>query len=177
MDGAAGSLLLSQQEIERRVAEMGRQISSDFAGRTVTIIGILKGSFIFVADLIRRLDRSLRAEVDFISVASYGNSTSSAGVVQMGKDIEIPVAGKDVLLVEDIIDTGLTLTYVHGLMIERGARSVRVAALLEKAETRKYAGVVDYVGFKIPNRFVVGYGLDYAQLYRNLPEIRILDDV
>jgi hypoxanthine phosphoribosyltransferase len=175
MKAAANSTLLSHQQIQNRVAEMGRQISDDYRGRAISVIGILKGSFIFVADLIRQIDPTIPVEVDFIGVSSYGNSTSSSGVVRVVQDIEIAIADKDVLLVEDIIDSGRTLTRVMELLNGRGARSVRVAALLEKPEPQ-YSGELHYIGFRIPNSFVVGYGLDYAGRYRNLPEIRVLDE-
>jgi hypoxanthine phosphoribosyltransferase len=174
---ADGSILLTRQQIEDRIAGLGLQISSDYQGRSLAVIGILKGSFIFVADLIRQIHPAIPVEVDFIGVSSYGESTSSSGNIQITKDIDIPVEGKDVIIVEDIVDTGLTLTHVHRIVAERGARSIRVAALLEKPESREYEGVVDYVGFQIPSRFVVGYGLDHAQRYRNLSEIRVLDEI
>ena len=173
----SNSVLLSPEEIANRVAEMGRQISKEYAGSAVTVIGILKGSFIFVADLIRRIDTGIPVEVDFISVGSYGDSVSSSGKVHIKKDIEVSVEGKNVILVEDIVDTGLTLTAVHDLLARRGAGSIRIATLLEKPESRQYTGHLDYVGFQIPSRFVVGYGLDFAQQYRNLPDIRILDAI
>ena len=176
MKAAAHSVLLSEAQIQDRIAEMGRQISSDYAGGALTIVGILKGSFIFVADLIRRIAPSIPVEVDFISVASYGRSTTSSGTVRLVKDIEVEIEGKDVLIVEDIVDSGRTLTYVTPLLAGRGARSVRIAALLEKPENRGYSGELHYVGFQIPNAFVVGYGLDYAERYRNLPDIRVLDE-
>jgi hypoxanthine phosphoribosyltransferase len=177
MKAAGSSVLLSHEKIQSRVAEMGSQISQDYRGRSLTVIGILKGSFIFVADLVRQIDPSIPVEVDFMSVSSYGDGTSSSGKIRVLKDVDVIIQNRDILLVEDIVDTGLTLTHVHSIVTARQARSVRVAALLEKPESRKYEGVVDYVGFQIPNRFVVGYGLDHAQHYRNLSDIRVLDAI
>jgi hypoxanthine phosphoribosyltransferase len=171
------TLLLSEEQIRRRVAEMGRQISEDYAGRAVTVIGILKGSFIFVADLVRQIVPEIPLEVDFISVSSYGASTTSSGTVHITRDIEIDIADKDVILIEDIVDTGLTLTHVHKVLSQRKPRSVRIATLLEKPASRKYEGTVHYVGFQIPSRFVIGYGLDHSQNHRNLPEIHSLDEI
>jgi hypoxanthine phosphoribosyltransferase len=141
----------------------------------LTVVGILKGSFIFIADLIRQIDAAIPLEVEFMTVSSYGDGTQSSGQLHISKDLETPLQGKDVLLVEDIIDTGLTATGVRDLLAFRGARTLRVAALIEKASARKHSLTLDYVGFRIPDRFVVGYGLDHAQHYRNLKEIRSLD--
>ena len=176
MRAATKSVLISQQQIQNRVAEMGREISRDYTGKALTVIGVLKGSFMFVADLIRQIDPAIPVEVDFISASSYGNSTLSSGEVRIVKDIGIRIEGKDVLLIEDIVDSGRTLSQVKTNLAGRGARSVRIAALLEKPESRKYSGDLHYVGFRIPNHFVVGYGLDYAERYRNLSEIRVLDE-
>jgi hypoxanthine phosphoribosyltransferase len=177
MKTALGTVLITQNEIQSRIAEMGRQISKDYAGRSVTLIGILKGSFIFLADLIRAISPEVPVEVDFMSVSSYGDATTTSGTVHIEKDLGIPVNGKDVIIVEDIVDTGLTLLHVHNILSGRGARSLRVAALLEKPGNSKYEGALDYIGFKIPNKFVVGFGLDYAQQYRNLPDVRVLDEI
>jgi hypoxanthine phosphoribosyltransferase len=172
-----GRVLLSAEDIRRRVAELGRQISSDYAGRPLAVVGILKGSFVFVADLIRQFDPDMALEVDFMLVSSYGKSTSSTGTARVVTDIELPVAGKNVLLVEDIVDTGLTLQRVYEIMESRSARSLRVAALLEKPGRSTFKGSLDYVGFQIPDRFVVGYGLDHAECYRHLPDIRTLHEI
>ena len=177
MKTGAGAVLVSRPDIQRRITELGGQISSDYAGRALTVIGILKGSFIFVADLVRQISPEIPVEVDFMSVSSYGNSTSSSGTVRVEYDAEVEIAGRDVIIVEDIVDTGLTLLHVHNILSERGANSLKVATLLEKPGQRKYDRQLDYVGFQITNEFVVGYGLDYAQRYRNLPEIRILDEI
>src|SRR5438477_1692429 len=176
MKTALGTVLITEEEIRRRIQEIGQQISKDYAGGTVTLVGILKGSFVFLADLIRAISPEILVEVDFISVSSYGDSTTTSGTIHIEKDLGISVDGKDVIIVEDIVDTGLTLLHVYNILAARGARSLRVATLLEKPGKSKYDRPLDYVGFQIPNKFVVGFGLDYAQLYRNLPEIRILDE-
>jgi hypoxanthine phosphoribosyltransferase len=177
MEAALGTVLISETDIRRRIAELGQQITKDFAGRTVTMVGILKGSFVFLADLMRAISSELPVEVDFMSVSSYGDATTTSGTVHIEKDVSIPVEGKDIIIVEDIIDTGLTLLHVYNILSGRGARSLRVAALLEKPGKSAYDGPLEYIGFKIPNKFVVGFGLDYAQRYRNLPEIRVLDEI
>ena len=177
MQAGLGTILISEDQIRRRIAEMGQQISKDYAGRTVTFVGILKGSFIFLADMIRAVSPEIPIEVDFMSVSSYGDATTTSGTIHIEKDLGIPIEGKDVIIVEDIVDTGLTLLHVFNILSARGARSLRVAALLEKPGNSKYDGPLDYIGFQIPNKFVVGFGLDYAQKFRNLSEIRVLDEV
>jgi len=177
MKAALGTILVTEEEIRHRVAELGRQISKDYAARTVTLVGILKGSFIFLADLIRVISPEIPVEVDFMAVSSYGDSTTTSGTIHIEKDLGISVNGKDVIIVEDVVDTGLTLLHVYNILSGRGARSLRVAALLEKPGKSKYDRELDYIGFKIPNKFVVGFGLDFAQRYRNLPDIRVLDEI
>ena len=177
MKTAMGTTLITQGEIHRRIAELGAQISKDYLGAEITFVGILKGSFVFLADLIRSISPDIPIEVDFMSVSSYGDSTTSSGTVYIEKDLGIPVSGRNIIIVEDIVDSGLTLLHVHNILSGRGARSLRVAALLEKPGNSKYDRPVDYIGFKIPNKFVVGFGLDYAQRYRNLPDIRVLDEI
>jgi hypoxanthine phosphoribosyltransferase len=172
---AAKSTLISESAIQQRVAEMAARISADYAGRSMTVVGILKGSFIFIADLIRHIDASIPVEVEFMAVSSYGDGTVSSGDVRIEQDINTSLTGKDVLLVEDIVDTGLTLAAVKDLLLSRNPKSVRIAALLEKEIDRRQPLGLDYVGFRIPDVFVVGYGLDHAQLYRNLREVHILD--
>jgi hypoxanthine phosphoribosyltransferase len=177
MTPAVGIALVSREAIDRRIAEMGRQISMDYANRSLTVIGILNGSFMFVADLIRQIDPAISLEVDFISVSSYGSGVTPAPST-ITRDLDQPVEGKDVLIAEDVLDTGATLRCVHALLAGRGARTIRVAALLEKPGRRRhYDHQVDYVGFQIPDRFVIGYGLDYAQRYRNLQSVHVLDGV
>jgi hypoxanthine phosphoribosyltransferase len=177
MSATTGAVLLWRDAIQKRVAEIGRDISRDYAGRSLTIIGILKGSFVFMADLVREIDAAIPVEVDFIAVSSYGDSTESSGTVQVEKDLEVSIEGKDVVLVEDIVDTGLTLFHVYNIVSGRGAASLRVATLLYKPGKSRYVRPLDYVGFEIANHFVVGYGLDYAQRYRNLPDICILNEI
>src|SRR6266567_5359751 len=176
MTTGLGTVLISEGEIRRRIAEIGRQISKDYAGRSLTLVGILKGSFMFLADVIRAISLETPVEVDFMSVSSYGDATTTSGTVHIEKDLGISIDGKDVIIVEDIVDTGLTLLHVYNILSARGARSLRVAALLEKPGNSKYDRPLEYIGFKIPNKFVVGFGLDYAQRLRNLPDIRVLDE-
>jgi len=172
-----GKVLVSKEEIRGRIIELGKQISHDYAGKTVTLVAILKGSFMFVADLMRHIDPEIPVEIDFMGVSSYGSGTISSGTIVIDKDAQVEILGRNVIIVEDIVDTGLTLTHVHRILKDRGARSIRTAALLEKPGNLKYDRKLDYVGFQIPNSFVVGYGLDFAQRYRNLPDIRVLDEV
>jgi hypoxanthine phosphoribosyltransferase len=177
MKTALGTVLITEEEIRRRITDLGRQISKDFAGRSVTFVGILKGSFVFLADLIRAVTPDIPVEVDFMSVSSYGDATTTSGTIHIEKDLGISIEGKDVIIVEDIVDTGLTLLHVYNILSARGARSLRVATLLEKPGNSKYDRPLEYVGFKIPNKFVVGFGLDFAQRYRNLSDIRVLDEI
>ena len=176
MKAALGTILISEDQIRRRIAEIGKQISTDYAGRSVTFVGILKGSFIFLADVVRAVSPEIPVEVDFMSVSSYGDATTTSGTIHIEKDLAVPIDGKDVIIVEDIVDTGLTLLHVYNILSARGARSLRIAALLEKPGNSKFDRPVDYVGFQIPNKFVVGYGLDHAQRFRNLADIRVLDE-
>lgn len=177
MKATTDTILITKEELDSRISEMGRQISADYAAREIVLVGILKGSFVFLADLIRAISPEIPVEVDFMSVSSYGDSTSSSGTVHIEKDLSVTVSGKHVIIVEDIVDTGLTLLHVHNILSGRGARSLRVATLLEKPGNCRYEHPLDYVGFKIPNKFVVGFGLDYAQKYRNLPDIRVLNEI
>jgi hypoxanthine phosphoribosyltransferase len=177
MSRVLGKAVVSRDDIARRCAEIGRQISRDYAGRSVTLVAILKGSFMFLADVLRHIDPAMHVEVDFMSVSSYGDGTDSSGTIVIEKDIEVAIRGRDIIIVEDIVDTGLTLTHVYRILDDKGARSIRVAALLEKPGKSRYERKLDYVGFQIPNEFVVGYGLDFAQRYRNLPDIRVLDEI
>jgi hypoxanthine phosphoribosyltransferase len=165
--------LLSADTISRRVAELGAQITRDYAGRSLTLVCVLKGSFVFAADLSRAVDLPLK--VDFLGVRSYGSGTETSGVVQIVHDLSHPIAGDDVLLVEDIIDTGLTLAHLTDLLKTRSPASVRVCALLHKPARARTAVTIDYLGFQIDDHFVVGYGLDCAERYRNLPYIGVID--
>ena len=168
-------MLIPEADIQRRVSEMGAQISEDYEGESLTVVGILKGSFIFIADLIRSVAPSILVEVEFMTASSYGEGTVSSGELRIEQDLSVPIAGKNVLLVEDIVDSGLTLGAVRELLASRNPRSLRIAALIEKESIRRQPVALDYVGFHIPDVFVVGYGLDFDQHYRNLKEIRILD--
>ena len=170
-----GTTLITAEEIRTRIAELGRRISDDYLGREILLVGILKGSFVFLADLIRAISPKMPIEVDFMSVSSYGDSTTTSGTIHIEKDLGISVDGKNVIIVEDIVDSGLTLLHVYNILSGRGARSLRTAALLEKPGNSKYDKPLDYLGFEIPSKFVVGFGLDYAQRYRNLRDIRVLD--
>jgi hypoxanthine phosphoribosyltransferase len=175
-------LLLSREQIALRVAEMGKQITRDSGGEPLVFIGVLKGAAIFLSDLVRSVE--LDATFDFIGVTSYGNPPGakqekvwdSTGEVRLIKDVEHSLRGQNVILVEDILDTGLTLTFLKRLLLGHEPKRLRIAALLDKPERRRLSLEADYVGFTIPNEFVVGYGLDYAERYRNLPDIRILPE-
>jgi len=175
MQGPGKSVLISETQIQQRVAEMGMKISEDYSGQSLTVVGVLKGSFIFIADLIRSIDPAILMEVDFMTVSSYGDGTASSGQLRIEQDVECSLDGKNVLLVEDIVDSGLTLRAVKALLGSRQPRSLRIVALIEKETVRRHPVALDYVGFRIPDVFVVGYGLDFAQRYRNLKEIRVLD--
>lgn len=162
-------VLISAAEIRERVQEMGRRITEDYQDRDLVLVGILKGSFVFMADLARAVD--LPIEVDFMAVSSYGMSTASSGVVRIVKDLDHSIEGKHVLVVEDIVDTGLTLNYIYRHVKSRGATSVKICALLDKESRREIAVPVHYKGFDIPDAFVVGYGLDVQERYRNVADV------
>lgn len=165
--------LLSDEQIQKRILEMGAQISADYPDGTLFLICILKGACYFLADLSRAIQRD--TFIEFMGISSYGKGKTSSGEVKITKDLDISLEGADVLIVEDIIDSGVTLNYLMGLLKQRKPRSVRIAALLDKPERRLRQVDVAYVGFKIPDEFVVGYGLDYAEKYRNLRDICILE--
>jgi hypoxanthine phosphoribosyltransferase len=174
-DPAIGKILIEQDDLSRRVKELGAQISADYAGRELFLVGVLKGAVFFVADLMRALD--VHCEIDFMAVASYGSSTDSSGVVRILKDLDAPIEGRDVLIVEDIVDSGLTLNYLLRTLKAREPRSVEVCALLTKPERLQVKNLpIRYIGFDIPNEFVIGYGLDYGERYRNLPYVAALGD-
>lgn len=164
--------LIEAEKIAQRVRELGAQISNDYRGRRLHLIGILKGAWVFMADLIRHLD--VEVTVDFLGIASYGGGTTSSGQVKITKDLDHSIEGLDVLAVEDILDTGLTFTYLRTMLSARKPKSLKLAALLDKASRRLLPVYADYVGFTIPDLFVVGYGLDYAQRYRDLSDICVL---
>lgn len=161
--------VIKKKDIDKAVASMARNISSDYAGRDLIVIGVLNGAFIFMADLVRHL--SIPVEIDFVRVASYGTGTESSGHIQLTKDIEIDIRGKDLLVVEDIIDTGLTLSYLVDHMKSFGPRSIKICTLIDKRERREVEIHADYAGHVIREGYLVGYGLDHAEKYRNLPEI------
>jgi hypoxanthine phosphoribosyltransferase len=169
-----GETLVEAEDLQRRVRELGAEVSRDYAGRDLLMIGVLKGAVLFMADLMREL--TVPCEIDFIAVSSYGSATDSSGVVRILKDLDSSIEGRDVLLVEDIIDSGLTLHYLLRNLRARNPRSLEVCALLTKPERRRVDLPVRYVGFEIPNRFAVGYGLDHAQRYRNLGYVAALAD-
>jgi hypoxanthine phosphoribosyltransferase len=166
-------VLISEQQIETRVKELGRQITEDYAGKTVHLICVLKGAYTFLSDLSREID--VPVTLDFLAVSSYGKGTSTSGEVQLVKDLDSSLEGKDVIVVEDIADTGLTLNYLLNLLRSRRPASLKVAAFLSKPSRRTLDVPVDYVGFEVPDRFVVGYGLDYDQRYRNLRYVAAMD--
>lgn len=165
-------VLLSEEELAAKVAEIGAQISRDYVGKRLVMVSVLKGSVVFMADLMRAV--TVPAEIDFMCVSSYGSGVKTSGVVKIIKDLDNDLAGMDLLLVEDILDSGMTLEYIKKLLLGRNPNSVKICTLLDKPERRKADIVADYKGFEVPDEFVVGYGLDYAEKYRNLPYIGVL---
>jgi hypoxanthine phosphoribosyltransferase len=165
-------VLYTRQQIAERVAELGAQITRDLNGEKVVLVGVLKGAAIFLSDLARALD--VDATFDFVAVSSYGNGQRSSGAVKLIKDLDDPIEGKNVLVVEDILDTGLTLSYLRNFFLRQNPKSLRIATLLDKPSRRLEKIEADYVGFSIPNLFVIGYGMDYAERYRNLPDICLM---
>lgn len=165
-------VLLSEDEIREKVRELGDKITADYKNSNLMLVTVLKGAVVFLADLMRQID--VPAEIDFMVVSSYGSGVKSSGVVKIVKDLDVPLAGKDILIVEDILDSGLTLSYIKELLESRGPRSIRIATLLDKPSRRKVDLQADYIGFSVPDEFVIGYGLDYDEKYRNLPYIGIL---
>ncbi len=168
-----GEVLVSAESLQARVRALGEEISRDYAGRRLLLVGVLKGAVFFLSDLMRFID--VPVEVDFMAVASYGSATDSSGVVRILKDLDVAIEDRDVLIVEDIVDSGLTLQYLLRNLGSRGPRTLEVCALLTKPARRKVALQARYVGFEIPDRFVVGYGLDYAERHRNLPFVAVLE--
>jgi len=166
-------VLLSGEQITARIKELGAEITKDYAGREPILIGVLKGAFVFMADLARSIN--LKMSVEFMAVSSYGKAQKSSGEVKIIKDLDVAVEGKDLIVVEDIVDTGLTLSYLLQNLESRGAKSVRLATLLDKPEPRIIKDLkINYCGFQVPNKFVVGFGLDAAERYRNLPYIAVV---
>jgi hypoxanthine phosphoribosyltransferase len=173
-EAGVGEILVQRDELAHRVRQLGSRISTDYEGRELFLVGVLKGAVFFLSDLMRHL--TVRCELDFMAVASYGSSTDSSGVVRILKDLDAPIEGRDVLIVEDIVDSGLTLSYLLRTLRARGPASLEVCALLTKPERRKVELPIKYVGFEIPNRFAIGYGLDFGERYRNLPYVAVLQD-
>lgn len=167
-------VLLTQEQINKRVEELGKQISDDYKGKDLLLVSVLKGSIVFMADLMRAI--SINANIDFLSVSSYGSGTKTTGVVKILKDLDVSIEGKDVLVVEDILDSGLTLSYILGMLGDRNPKSLKICTFLDKPERRKAEIEVEYTGFTVPDEFVVGYGLDYDEKYRNLPVVGVLDE-
>ncbi len=168
------AVFYSQEQIQEKVQELGNQISEDYKGKKLMLVGVLKGSVLFMADLMRSI--TIPCEIDFMSVSSYGDDTSSSGRVRILKDLDKDIAGYDLIIVEDILDSGKTLSYLKNLLLTRNPASISICTLLEKPERKSSAINADYSGFDVPNEFVVGYGLDYAQKYRNLPFIGVLKE-
>lgn len=166
------STLITEEDLHARIDALAAEIRRDYDGEEILLVGVLKGSYLFLADLSRRLGD--RVSIDFVQTSSYGEEKSSSGVVQIRKDMDINIEGRNVLIVEDIVDTGLTLTHLRELLSVRRPKSLKVVSLLSKPEARVHNTEIEYVGFEIPKAFVVGYGLDYAERYRNLPYIAIL---
>ena len=173
LERAVSEVLIDEDRLRGRIAELGEEVSLDYAGRDLLLVGVLKGAVFFMADLMRHL--TVTCEIDFMAISSYGAATDSSGVVRILKDLDINIAGREVLVVEDIIDSGLTLSYLMRNLEAREPASLEICALLTKPERREIDVPVRYVGFEIPNRFVIGYGLDFGERYRNLPYVGVLD--
>ena len=167
------SVLITEEDIDKRIAELGAQISRDYAGRSVHLVSVLRGGVFFTCELVKRI--TVPVSIDFMSVSSYGNDTKSSGIVKVVKDLDDSIVGKDVLVVEDIVDSGRTLRYLLDNLKARGPKSLALCTLLDKPDRRVVDVDVDYTGFQIEDKFVVGYGLDYAQKYRNLPYIGVVE--
>jgi hypoxanthine phosphoribosyltransferase len=172
VEKGVAEILIDEDVLQRRIAELGDEISADYHGRDLLLLGVLKGAVFFMSDLMRRL--TIPCEIDFMAISSYGASTDSSGVVRILKDLDINIEGRHVLVVEDIIDSGLTLSYLMRMLESREPESLEICALLTKPERREIDVDVRYTGFEIPNRFVIGYGLDFAERYRNLPYVAVL---
>ena len=166
-------VLIPADRIQARIKELGAQIAADYPEGNLFLVGILKGAFVFLSDLARAIERPVK--IDFIGISSYGKGTTSSGEVKLTRDLDSTIEGADVLVVEDIVDSGVTLTYLVHVLQQRRPRSIRIAALLDKPDRRKAPVKVDYVGFQIPDEFVIGYGLDFAEDYRNLSDVCVLE--
>lgn len=174
MENDIKEILITEEEISERIKELGEEITRDYKEKDLMVVGILKGAVVFMSELCKRID--LPIDMDFMSVSSYGTSSKSTGEVKIIKDLDGSVEGKDILIVEDIIDTGLTLSYLTDNLKKRGANSVKIITLLDKVIRRNLQVKVDYLGFEVPNEFIIGYGLDYAERYRNLPFVAALKE-
>src|SRR5215210_5352960 len=171
-EGDVGEILVQSDDLKHRVRELATEVSRDYVGRDLFLVGVLKGAVFFLSDLMRHLE--VPCEVDFMAVSSYGSSTDTSGIVRILKDLDSPIEGREVLIVEDIVDSGLTLSYLLRTLRARNPASLEVCALLTKPERRKVELPIKYVGFEIPNRFAIGYGLDHAEKFRNLPYVAVL---
>jgi hypoxanthine phosphoribosyltransferase len=174
VEAGVGEILIGEDELQARIRELGTEISADYQGKELLLVGVLKGAVFFMADLMRGI--SVSCEIDFMAISSYGASTDSSGVVRILKDLDLNIDGRHVLVVEDIIDSGLTLSYLLRNLESREPASLEICALLTKPDRREIDVPVRYIGFEIPNRFVIGYGLDFAERYRNLPYVGVLRD-
>jgi len=172
-DARVGDILVQPDELAHRVRELADEISRDYVGRDLLLIGVLKGAVFFLSDLMRHLE--VECELDFMAVSSYGSSTDSSGIVRILKDLDAPIEGREVLIVEDIVDSGLTLSYLFRMLRARNPATLEVCALLTKPERREVDLPIRYVGFEIPNRFAIGYGLDHGERFRNLPYVAVLE--
>ena len=169
-----GYVMITQEQISKRAAEIAREIEKDFCGQQIVLVGILRGAVMWMVDIMKNVD--LDMVIDFMSVSSYGSSTKSSGIVKINKDLDTDIEGKNVIIIEDIVDSGTTLNYLKGYFENRDAKTVKICTLLDKPEGRRVEIDVDYIGFTVDDRFIVGYGLDYDQKYRNLPYISYLEE-
>ena len=174
IQGTIGEVMITEEEIEAKAREIGKKITEDFAGEEVVLVGILRGAVVWMTELMKNID--LDVKIDFMACSSYGASTKTSGVVKINKDLDTDIEGKHVIIVEDIVDSGVTLNYLRGYFVSRGAKTVQICTLLDKPDGRRVEIDVDYIGFTVDDRFIVGYGLDYDQKYRNLPYVTYLED-
>jgi hypoxanthine phosphoribosyltransferase len=170
-----GKTLISEEKLQAKIKELGERLSKDYAGKQLICVCVLKGAVIFLADLIRNISPEVDVRIDFLAISSYGASTKSSGVVQIQKDLSTDIYGKNVLIIEDIVDTGLSLKYIKSLLLERKPQSLAICVLLDKPDRRKETVKVEYTGFTIPDEFVIGYGLDYAGMFRHLPAVFVAE--
>ena len=173
-ENTIGTIMITEEEIQQKAAEIGREITEEFQGENIVMVGILRGAVMWMADLMKKVE--LEMTIDFMAVSSYGASTKSSGIVKINKDLDTDIEDKVVIIVEDIVDSGVTLNYLKGYFASRGAKVIRICSLLDKPDGRRVDIAVDYVGFTVDDRFIVGYGLDFDQQYRNLPYITYLED-